>query len=331
MTRDKSKHLEPHDIDERLIYRILTMYYIEEINQADIARQLKLSTAKVNRLIKQAKEQGLVEITVKMPSQQLFDLEAKLCALTQLREAFIVPTISDNSEAILQSIGTAASNFLLQNLRDGDTVCISGGKTMNAIVQQIEPRRSYDVRIVPATGARQGRYYTDVNNLATQLAEKLGGEAFQIHAPVLVDKLEEREALMSMRQISDILQMAREAQIALISVGSIIPNVSSYFDLMPHELLGDNWHEAFQESGAIGEVLAYVYDDEGQLCIDDLNNLVVGLTLDELRNIPLTIAVSAAEEKVLPIYGALRGNFIKSLVTDEQTVNSVINLYNQKG
>lgn len=316
-------------MEERLIHRILTMYYIEEVNQAGIARQLNLSTAKVNRLIRQAKEQGLVEFKVKMPSQQLLELEAQLCAIAQLHEAFVVPTISNNKEAIVQSIGAAGAKFFLQHLRDGDTVCISGGKTINAIVQQIEPRRTYDVKVVPATGARQGRYYTDVNNLAAQLAEKLGGQAFQIHAPVLVDKLEERDALVSMRQISDILQMARDSKIALISVGSIIPNGSSYFDLMPHELFDDNWHEFFQESGAIGEILANVYDVYGNLCVDQLNTRVVGLTLDELYNIPLSIAVAAAEEKVLPIYGALRGNLIKSLVTDEQTANGVINLYNR--
>ena len=37
----------------RLINRVLTMYYVEERNQSEIAKLLGLSTAKVNRLLKQ--------------------------------------------------------------------------------------------------------------------------------------------------------------------------------------------------------------------------------------------------------------------------------------
>src|SRR5690606_10915290 len=113
-------------------------------------------TAKVNRLLKQAKEQGMVEVSIRMPSQNLFDLEAQLRAHSRLAEAVIVPKASDNADVVLQQVGRAAADYLLQILKDGDTITISGGKTLNAIVQQIEPTWRYDVRIVPATGARQG-------------------------------------------------------------------------------------------------------------------------------------------------------------------------------
>ncbi len=328
MARERSVKSTDNDLlGERVLYRILTLYYIEEVNQSEIAKQLGLSTAKVNRLIKQAKDQGLVEITLRMPSQHLFDLETTLHRYSGVDEAIIVPSLSENMETVLQSVGRAGADYLLEHLNDGDTVCISGGKTINAIVQQLEVSRKYDVRIVPATGARQGRYYTDVNNLAAHLADKLGGKAYQIHAPVLVDHLEERDVLLAMRQISDIIDMARNAQIALFSVGSMIPKVSSYFDLMSLTVLGKSWETELKESGAVGEMLAYVYDSEGHLCLPRFNDLVVGLRLDELRSIPLTIAVAATEEKKLPLYGALRGGYLKTLVTDEQTAQGVIDLY----
>lgn len=312
--------------EERLLNKLLTMYYVEEINQAEIARLLGLSTAKVNRLLKQAKEQGLVEITIRLPSQHLFDLEEQLRGYAGIREAFIVPQVSDVPAAALQSVGRAAADYLLQYLRDGDTICISGGKTMNAIIQQLEPNCRYDVRVVPATGARQGRYYTDVNNIAAQLADKLGGTAYQIHAPVLVDTVEERDAILSVRQITDVLEMARTAQIALFSVGALLPN-ASYFDLMSQHILGENHQTLLEQSGAVGEVLAYVYDAGGQLCVPQFNDLVIGIGLDELKAIPNTIAVAATQEKIQPIYSALRGGYIKTLITDEQTAQGVIKQY----
>lgn len=330
MTKNKPLNNSDNDlIAERILYRILTMYYIEEQNQSQIAKHLGLSTAKVNRLIKQARAQGLVEINVRMPSQHLFDLEATIGRYSGVMETVVVPELSDNAETALRAVGQAAANYLLENLIDGDTICISGGKTMHAIVQHIESSRRYDVQVVPATGARQGRYYTDVNNLAAMLAEKLGGKAYQIHAPVLVDKPEDRDVLMALRQISDILEMARSARIALFSVGSMIPNVSSYFDLMSAELLGSDWETGFENAGTVGEVLAYVYDSDGQLCMPEFNDLVIGLTLEELKSVPLTIAVAATTEKTLPIYGALQGNYLKTLITDERTARAVIDLYQQ--
>ncbi|MBZ0303145.1 MAG: sugar-binding transcriptional regulator [Anaerolineae bacterium] len=311
----------------RLISRVLTLYYIEGQNQSDVAKALGLSTAKVNRLLKQAREQGLVEITIRTPFQHLFEQEKQLQTRYQIPEAVIIPQLADEPEAVLHTVGRAAADYLLQRLRDGDTICISGGKTMNAIVQSIEPRRKYDVRVVPATGARQGKHYTDVNYLAAQLAERLGGEAYKIHAPVFVDTVEERDLLLGMRHISEVLELARGAQIALVGIGSVIPGASSYFDLMSSMAMSAaDWNRIIHEEDACGEIFAYLYNRQGQLCMPDFNQRVVGLTLADLQAIPLVIGVAATPEKVLPIYGALHGHYLKTLITDEATASGALEL-----
>ena len=55
----------------RLFNTILNLYYIEEMTQTKIAKRLGLSTAKVNRLLQQARELGYVNITIRTPFQQL--------------------------------------------------------------------------------------------------------------------------------------------------------------------------------------------------------------------------------------------------------------------
>ena len=45
----------------RLINTILTLYYLEGLTETEIAKRLGFSTAKVNRLLLQAREQGYVE------------------------------------------------------------------------------------------------------------------------------------------------------------------------------------------------------------------------------------------------------------------------------
>ncbi len=65
----------------RLINTVLTLYYVEGLTQTEIAQRLGLSTAKVNRLLVQAREQGYVNITIRTPFQHLFELEDRLKAV----------------------------------------------------------------------------------------------------------------------------------------------------------------------------------------------------------------------------------------------------------
>ena len=51
----------------RQIHTVLTLHFIEEMKQSDIAARLNLSTSKVNRLIRRGRELGMVKITDREP------------------------------------------------------------------------------------------------------------------------------------------------------------------------------------------------------------------------------------------------------------------------
>ena len=79
----------------------------------------------------------------------------------------------------------------------------------------------------------QGKHYTDVNHVATQMADKLGGRAFLIHAPLFADSVAEHDMLMGMKAVTDAFERARRAQVAVLGIGSILSADSSYYDLHP--------------------------------------------------------------------------------------------------
>jgi DNA-binding transcriptional regulator LsrR (DeoR family) len=194
-----------------MIHTILTLYYVDGLTQTEIAQRLGFSTAKVNRILLQAREQGYVNITIRTPLQQLFDLEYRLKAVFGLQDAIVIPAVAESSSSPLNALGSIAAEFLLAHLRDGDVIGIGGGTAVNAVSQAIAPTRPYQVDVVPLIGAVQGRLTTDVNYLATQLAERLGGKAFQLHAPAFVESKEECETLKSMGPVKEILDIARRA------------------------------------------------------------------------------------------------------------------------
>jgi DNA-binding transcriptional regulator LsrR (DeoR family) len=303
--------------------RVLTLYYEEGRNQSQVAAELGLSSAKVNRLIKQAKDQGLVEIKIHTPFQSLFDLEERLTSTFAVQDAVIVPKVSDDPATELAAIGRAGSSRLLRSLRDGDVICISGGKAVYEVVSATEPKSRYDVVVVPATGGVQGLYHTDVNHLASELAARLGGTAYQLHAPIFVDTPQEKQALLNVRQIREVLERARQADIAIVGVGGIIPGSSSFFDLLSASSDGDR-DSIIANRAARGELFGHVFDEDGAPSAPHLSSRLIGVDIDDVRRVPLSIGVAAGPDKVAPIRGVLRGRYLKTLVTDEPTAFAVV-------
>jgi DNA-binding transcriptional regulator LsrR (DeoR family) len=310
----------------RLISRIATLYYREDKNQAEIGEILGISTSKVSRLLKLAREQGVVEVTIHTPFQQLFALEEEFEQVTGVKRAVIVPRLSDTPTTVLQDVGQAAANYLLAQLRDGDTICMGGGRSLAAMVASLSTEKVFqDLRVVPSIGGVQGRHYTDVNNLAFELAQRLRAKPLQLHAPAFVDTLEEKEIVVSVRHVQEILKMARNAQVAVVGVGSVRSAESSYFQFTSIE--AQQLQAIIDQEGGVGEILARVINRQGQLCAQELSDRIVGIDLDDLRRIPLTIGLAAMEEKALPIVAALHGGYLDTLITDEITANQVLELW----
>ena len=309
----------------RLMSTVLTLYYRQQLTQAEVAKRLGLSTAKVNRLLQQAREEGMVEIIIRAPLQHLFDLEARLKAIFNLREVLVIPRLAEDASDMAHTLGAAAAGLLLEHLQDGDIVAIGGGTGVNAVVQGLEARRSYAVRVVPLLGAVQGSVTTDVNYLAVQLATRLGGSAYQLHAPAFADTAEERDALLAMRPIKEILDIARRATIALVGVGAVDDESSRYVQFTA--LAAEDMKRIAEVYGGVGEIGAHIYDLRGRPCAEEYGQRVVGLSLQELRRIPFIIGLAARAVKARPIYGALRGGYLDALVTDEVAAQGVLELF----
>ncbi|CAH2405730.1 sugar-binding transcriptional regulator [Mesorhizobium escarrei] len=307
----------------RQMYQALVLHYMEAKTQAEIAKELGISHATVNRLIKRGHQLGLVEIKIKSPVEQLVDIEARLVAIGGLQRAVVVPSVSDNPQTALQRVGEAAARLVLETIKDGDTISITGGKGVSAVVAGLKPSRSYDVEVVPATGLVQGKHYTDVNHVASLMADKLGGRAYQVHAPLFADSPAQRDMLMGVRAVSDVFKKAREATLAVVGIGSILTDDSSYYDLHPSSSAD---RLAIERSGAAGELLAHLIDSDGKLADYSLNRSLVSLTLEEFATIPQSIGVASGASKVVPILSAMRGSHLDTLVTDETTGLKILEL-----
>jgi DNA-binding transcriptional regulator LsrR (DeoR family) len=62
----------------KLLYRIARAYYENDLTQEQIGKRFGLSRIKVSRLLRRAREEGIVQITVVSPLASHADLEGQL-------------------------------------------------------------------------------------------------------------------------------------------------------------------------------------------------------------------------------------------------------------
>lgn len=311
----------------RQIHAVLVLHFIEGKKQSEIAAELNLSTSKVNRLITQGRKLGMLKIEIESPFQRLMDLEEALNRFARLGNTVVTPTVEGSEKATLQQVGRAAASHLTETLRDGDVIAITGGKAVSALVDSLEVERAWDVTVVPLTGGVQGKYFTDVNHLATRLAERLGGKTMLLHAPLFAESQTQRDMLMEVSSIKEVLDLARRANVALVGVGSVQPAESSYYDLHP---VPEADRKMLVGTGVVGEFMAHLIRDTGAVANFALNSRLVALSPQELSQCERVIGIAAGTGKVRPIQAALNGGFLDSLIVDEDTAAAVLQQYEGK-
>lgn len=315
-----------YDYNElQLVSQVVNLYHVQKLTQAEVAQHLGLSATKVHRLLKQASEEGLVELTVRTPIQHLYDLESRLQAIFGLHGVVVIPQIPEDPSTFEYTLGRAGARYLLDRLRDGDVIGISGGTGVNSVVQAMHAPRSFDVEVVPLIGAVQGRRTTDVNYLSTELAGRLGGKAYQLHAPAGVETREQRDMLLAMKPIKGVLDIARRANVVLMGVGAVRVEPAHYEEFAA--LTVSDLTKIATDCGAVGQVLGNFYNAEGQPCAPEYAERLVGLTLEELEQVPSIIGVAATAAKAEALYGALRGRYLHSLITDEAAARGIVELF----
>jgi len=178
-------------IDElRLITRVARLYHEQGLKQPEIAARLRLSQPKVSRLLRQALDEGIVRITVRVPTGTHPDLEERLQQRFGLEDAVVVDVTPDGDELVARELGTAAAFYLESTVRSGDVIGISSwSATLLAMVDSLDPVPTVrDTKVVQILwGVGDPAAAGHATHLIRRLAQLLHGEGEFLPAPGVVD------------------------------------------------------------------------------------------------------------------------------------------------
>ena len=310
------------DAEFAFLSRICSRYYLEDRTQSEIAAEFGLSRQKVQRLIGQARNQGIVEIHVHAAPTLHIELERQLKAAFRLDSVLIAGSHPDE-QVCRRLVARSAADYLERRLASGAVVAVGLGRNTSAVASAFTPRRPLGGHFVSAMGGSPAfGEGINPNEVCSTFAMRSGSRADTLYAPAFVEEAALREPLLRQPAVAETLDLARRATAAVIGIGtsteaSILVQANCISPQQARELC---------QRGAVGEMLGNFYDIRGRLVHSHLDNQFIGLRLRELRRIPLVVAVAGERDKLEGIAGALRTRAINVLVTSSHIALSLLDL-----
>jgi len=280
-----------------------------------------MTRSNISRMLTEARNAGIIQIQINRPLKEDHALAQKLVERFDLINARVVCV--EQSSQLLPKLGRVAGKELLSRLKPGWILGTSWGTAICATVDQLEVTTPIsDIRVVQllgAFGARIKEY--DGHSIVRRLEEKLDAESIYINAPFLVENKKVAASLFENKNVEEPLRFGKHADIALLGVGSSELSHCSYYlaNYVNREEILD-----IQEKGAVGDVCARFFSIDGELIPEIFQDRMIGISLDDLVNIPLRIGVAGGAAKIDPIIGALRSGLINILVSDTATIAEVL-------
>ncbi|MEM7299704.1 MAG: sugar-binding transcriptional regulator [Pseudomonadota bacterium] len=311
--------LTTREQNNELMARAAHQHFVLGLTQSDVAKRLGITKFKAHRLIATARERGLVRIQIDIPTSSRLELERRLSLETGLETVVITPSDHSDAMPLSQVVGQSAASFVSEIISDNMTVAVSWGVTLRALSTSIEPAEHNNLSIVPMIGSLSRRSSLDRFDASTVLAQKLGAECYYLPGPLICDSHETKTAINAQPILQQALELARNADLALVSIGG------HDFSSLDHAgVLSQEQIDSARAAGAIGNYLGQFIDRDGELIDHEINRLGIGVSLAESLNIKNRIMIAGGPAKVAALKAIIGKGMITGLITDEDTATCLL-------
>jgi dihydroxyacetone kinase-like protein len=295
------------------------LYYQEGMTQSDIAQTMGISRATVIAYLNEARERGIVNISIEPGRLASLTLAQSLKSHFNLRDCFVIPNGAED-QVLGDRLGAAGALALRKFLKSGDTFAVTGGRTVMAVGDNLKISGLQDVTVVQAIGGAIARNPASPGQCASTIASAVNATCVSLSAPAVVSSVEARKMMVAEPLVAEQLEILSHANKALFGIASLRPNAALYSD----GVFDAAALQSYIDGDAVGVLAARFIDAWGQPVAGTLDDRVIGLSLEDLLRIDLRICVAGGFDKVPAILAALRRGYANVLVTDAATARGVL-------
>lgn len=300
---------------------IARRFYFNDESMVAISTELGISRFKVARLLNEARESGLVTISLNTGGDEDPDLSARLAEHLGLRRAVVIEAFG-TTEEVRRTVGVGAGHHLAQTLQAGETLGLSWGRTLKHMIESLD--QLPNIQILQLTGSVGSNLSESPIELVRRAALIGGNNAKAIIAPLYVDNLQAAKALREQPDIREVLGLLDTVTTAIVSVGSFTPAADGSSNDQFLQLLPAPAQERLLATGAIAEVCGLPYRSDGLLADPHFADHVLAIRPEQLQRIPRVIALASDPSKADAILALWRADLINELVVDADLAEALL-------
>ena len=315
----------------RRLASIARLYYEEERTQSEIAELFGVSRPMVSRLLKEAREWGIVTIHIhdpEMPECEADGQQVGACSQLTASERICreyglehcILAESDGGDLTAnQATARAAIDWLEHLAESGKSrFGLGWGHIIGELVSQAEnsPRLlNLGQSICPLVGnggAGLKNYHS--NELVRVISEHSQAEPEFIYTPAFITSEQELKLIKDLTSYRQIRQAWEELDIALVNIG----NFPSVPDFASKARYGD----ILMRERAVGRILNYFVSEDGYVIHSD-TDYAVQIPLELLRKVPHVVGICSANTNPRALSAALKTGCFRYLIAPERVAKKL--------
>jgi lsr operon transcriptional repressor len=299
--------------------RAAWLYFMEGLTQAEIARRLGTTRLRINRILVDARRNGLVGITLNSELASCVELEQALIRDFKLKAAVIVPTPEDE-EQIAVILGRAAASYVTHYLENHPIrgFGIGWGRTLREMIRHMRAGRYPDLCVNSMMGGLTRGLEINTFDIVSDLARRLGSQCQYLAAPIYAGSPASRDTIMAQDVFRDTFRRIESNELAVLSIG----DVTKRSMLVRYGLPEDVGIRELRAAGAVCDIVAQFIDHRGRPIDHALNRRAIAIPLRDLSRVRIVVFAAGGRHKVRAIASVLRGGFGSVLVCDETTARA---------
>lgn len=304
---------------QRLRLRAAWMYHVEEMTQNAIAEALGVGRVTVVRLLADARILNEVRISVSRDIAELTGLERAMERAFDIGEVMVAPLSGPDADPTMP-IGAATGQFISEALRPGMKIGVGWGKTLISTLPYISERHVPGLSVVSLLGGIAKAWRYNPTDFAWQFSRLLQADCFLIPAPAIVNSPETKRALIEQCGLGEIFDLGRSLDMALLSVGGMTADTTSF----RFGYFSEQDRQSLLEAGAVGDFLYNFFDIDGRIVDHPINRRVISMPTEWIAATPRRVLLSGGPAKVEAMLGAIRLVRPTVLITDETTAREAL-------
>lgn len=307
----------------QLLVSVAKLYYIENMNQNQIANLLGVSRPLISKYLQEAKNLGVVKIEINDLSTSSHDVEGiarSFCEKYGLKSFYIIPS-STNKDLNDQMFTDYVIEYFYNHFIDNSLLGLGWGSVIGNCIAKMNPQeRTHRLlgEVIPIIGNAPISYRNyHTNELVRMMAEKTGLKAEYLYSPVICSNASEREIFMNTEQVKNMFDKYQKLDSLILQVRN--------FPSVPDLATEARFEKKLHEQHAVGMILGYYFDINGKF-ITSQHDYSIQIPLHDIQKTPHVISIVNARVNANAALGILRSGLCDEVLISETVVDQLLKI-----